>query len=82
MSTEEAVERETLLRAGGSRIEYLRLNVRQEDSGTLGWDPNVLFLVFCFHYNLLYNWHECLNSILFIRGGERNSGVGVMDSQN
>lgn len=36
MSTEEAVERETHLRAGGNRIEYLRFNVREMDSGTSG----------------------------------------------
>lgn len=45
MSTEEAVERETHLRAGGNRIEYLRFNVREVDSGTSGWETQMYFFL-------------------------------------
>jgi len=43
MSTEEAVERNTILRAGGSRTEYLRLSVWQADSGSLGQETHMYF---------------------------------------
>lgn len=43
MSTEEAVERDTILRAGDSRTEYLGLGVWQVDSANLGQETHMYF---------------------------------------
>lgn len=43
MPTEEAVERNTVLRADGSITEYLRHSGRQVDNGRLGQGTHMYF---------------------------------------
>lgn len=77
MSTEEAVKRNIILRAGVRRTEYLTLSVRQVDSGSLGWDPHVLFLS-----SVSVIIYFIINMNVYIPFYSLKAGVGVMGSQN